>query len=78
VQAVIYLSGGNQQKVVIAKSLAQRPKLVILDEPTRGGDVGAIAEIRQIMRSFAESGAGIILISSYQPEILPAGNSGSF
>lgn len=69
-QQVLYLSGGNQQKVVIAKSLAQQPKLVIFDEPTRGVDVGAIAEIRQIVRQFAESGAGVILISSYLPEIL--------
>ncbi len=69
-QSVLYLSGGNQQKVVIAKSLVQKPKLVIFDEPTRGVDVGAIAEIRQIVRDFAESGAGVILISSYLPEIL--------
>ncbi|WP_422372944.1 sugar ABC transporter ATP-binding protein [Hoeflea sp.] len=69
-QSVLYLSGGNQQKVVIAKSLIQKPKLVIFDEPTRGVDVGAIAEIRQIVRQFAESGAGVILISSYLPEIL--------
>jgi len=69
-QSVLYLSGGNQQKVVIAKSLVQQPKLVIFDEPTRGVDVGAIAEIRQIVRQFAESGAGVILISSYLPEIL--------
>ena len=69
-QSVIYLSGGNQQKVVIAKALAQNPKLVILDEPTRGVDVGAIAEIRQIIRGIADSGAGVILISSYLPEIL--------
>jgi len=69
-QPVLYLSGGNQQKVVIAKSLAQQPKLVIFDEPTRGVDVGAIAEIRQIVRDFADSGAGVILISSYLPEIL--------
>jgi simple sugar transport system ATP-binding protein len=69
-QQVLYLSGGNQQKVVIAKSLVQQPKLVIFDEPTRGVDVGAIAEIRQIVRQFAESGAGVILISSYLPEIL--------
>jgi len=67
---VLYLSGGNQQKVVIAKSLAQKPKLVIFDEPTRGVDVGAIAEIRQIIRHFADSGAGVVLISSYLPEIL--------
>jgi len=67
---VVYLSGGNQQKVVIAKSLAQQPRLVIFDEPTRGVDVGAIAEIRRIIRGFADSGAGVILISSYLPEIL--------
>ena len=69
-QPVLHLSGGNQQKVVIAKSLVQQPRLVIFDEPTRGVDVGAIAEIRQIVRDFAESGAGVILISSYLPEIL--------
>jgi simple sugar transport system ATP-binding protein len=69
-QPVLYLSGGNQQKVVIAKSLVQQPRLVIFDEPTRGVDVGAIAEIRQIIRDFADSGAGVILISSYLPEIL--------
>jgi len=69
-QSVLYLSGGNQQKVVIAKSLVQEPKLVIFDEPTRGVDVGAIAEIRQIIRNFAESGVGVVLISSYLPEIL--------
>jgi simple sugar transport system ATP-binding protein len=69
-QSVLYLSGGNQQKVVFAKSLAQKPKLVIFDEPTRGVDVGAIAEIRLIIRAFADSGAGVMLISSYLPEIL--------
>jgi len=69
-QPVLYLSGGNQQKVVIAKTLVQQPRLVIFDEPTRGVDVGAIAEIRAIIRNFAESGAGVILISSYLPEIL--------
>ncbi|MCB1340702.1 MAG: sugar ABC transporter ATP-binding protein [Pseudooceanicola sp.] len=69
-KSVVYLSGGNQQKVVIAKSLVQEPRLVIFDEPTRGVDVGAIAEIRRIIRGFADSGAGVILISSYLPEIL--------
>ena len=67
---VLYLSGGNQQKVVIAKSLVQNPRLVIFDEPTRGVDVGAIAEIRDIIRNFADAGAGVVLISSYLPEIL--------
>ncbi|MBB1250297.1 sugar ABC transporter ATP-binding protein [Rhizobium sp. G21] len=69
-QSVLHLSGGNQQKVVIAKSLAQKPRLVIFDEPTRGVDVGAIAEIRKIIRDFADAGAGVMLISSYLPEIL--------
>jgi simple sugar transport system ATP-binding protein len=69
-QSVLHLSGGNQQKVVIAKSLVQAPRLVIFDEPTRGVDVGAIAEIRQLIRDFAAAGAGVLLISSYLPEIL--------
>jgi simple sugar transport system ATP-binding protein len=69
-QPALYLSGGNQQKLVIAKALVQKPKLVIFDEPTRGVDVGAIAEIRQIIRAFADGGAGVVLISSYLPEIL--------
>jgi simple sugar transport system ATP-binding protein len=69
-QSVLHLSGGNQQKVVIAKSLVQQPRLVIFDEPTRGVDVGAIAEIRRLIRDFADAGAGVILISSYLPEIL--------
>ena len=69
-QPVLQRAGGNQQKVVIAKSLVQNPRLVIFDEPTRGVDVGAIAEIRQIIREIADGGAGVILISSYLPEIL--------
>ena len=69
-QPALHLSGGNQQKVVIAKSLAQEPRLVIFDEPTRGVDVGAVAEIHKIIRDLAASGAGVVVISSYLPEIL--------
>jgi ABC-type sugar transport system ATPase subunit len=67
---VIELSGGNQQKVVIAKSLLQRPKVVLFDEPTRGVDVGAIAEIHQLISGLADEGMAIVVISSYLPEIL--------
>jgi len=67
---VIELSGGNQQKVVIAKALVQRPKLIIFDEPTRGVDVGAISEIHQIINKLADDGLAIVVISSYLPEIL--------
>ncbi len=67
---VIELSGGNQQKVVIAKALVQEPKVVILDEPTRGVDVGAIEEIHKIIRTLADEGKAVIVISSYLPEIL--------
>lgn len=67
---VIELSGGNQQKVVLAKALVQRPKLIILDEPTRGVDVGAIAEIHSVIRELADSGLPVVMISSYLPEIL--------
>lgn len=67
---VIELSGGNQQKVVIAKALVQKPRLVIFDEPTRGVDVGAIAEIHHIIEGLAEAGIAVMVISSYLPEIL--------
>jgi len=67
---VIELSGGNQQKVVIAKSLVQKPRLVIFDEPTRGVDVGAIAEIHQLIGRLADEGMAIVVISSYLPEIM--------
>ena len=64
------LSGGNQQKVVVAKALGQEMKVVIMDEPTKGVDVGAKAEIYQIMGDLAKKGYAIILISSEMPEIL--------
>ena len=67
---VIQLSGGNQQKVMIAKALVQKPKLVIFDEPTRGVDVGAIAEIHHLIATLADEGLAVIVISSYLPEIL--------
>jgi ABC-type sugar transport system ATPase subunit len=67
---VIELSGGNQQKVVVAKALVQEPEVVIFDEPTRGVDVGAIQEMHQIIRGLADDGKTVIVISSYLPEIL--------
>ncbi|HWJ73895.1 MAG TPA: sugar ABC transporter ATP-binding protein [Kaistia sp.] len=67
---IIELSGGNQQKVVIAKALVQAPKLVILDEPTRGVDVGTIVEIHNFINQLADSGIAVVMISSYLPEIL--------
>jgi len=69
-QKVNNLSGGNQQKVVLAKWLALKPKVLILDEPTRGIDVGAKAEIHSLIDQLAKEGIGIILISSELPEIL--------
>lgn len=69
-QAVKELSGGNQQKVVIAKWLAMTPDILILDEPTRGIDVGAKSEIYALMRKFTEAGMSIIMISSEMAEIL--------
>jgi simple sugar transport system ATP-binding protein len=67
---VIELSGGNQQKVVIARSLVQKPKVIIFDEPTRGVDVGAIAELHQIINELADAGLAVVVISSYLPEVL--------
>jgi ABC-type sugar transport system ATPase subunit len=64
------LSGGNQQKVALAKWLALRPKVLILDEPTRGIDVGAKAEVHALIDELAHEGIGIILISSELPEVL--------
>lgn len=64
------LSGGNQQKVAIAKQLAVQPKVIVMDEPTRGIDVGAKSEIHSLLRELASSGIGIIVISSELPELL--------
>lgn len=69
-QLVNELSGGNQQKIVISKWLAAKPKVLILDEPTRGIDVGAKAEIYKLMSSLAKEGVSIIMISSELPEII--------
>jgi ribose transport system ATP-binding protein len=64
------LSGGNQQKVVIAKWLGTNPEILILDEPTRGVDIGAKKEIYQIMNNLAEAGVSILMISSELPEVI--------
>jgi len=69
-QKVSSLSGGNQQKVMIAKLLAIGPKIIIMDEPTRGIDVGAKSEIHRMLRELCNSGIGIIVISSELPEIV--------
>jgi len=69
-QKVKNLSGGNQQKVSIGKALSCEPKVLILDEPTRGVDVGAKKEIYELMNAFKDKGMGILMISSEIPEIL--------
>ena len=68
------LSGGNQQKVVIAKWLLAKSKILIMDEPTRGIDVNAKAEIYELMKNFVEGGGSIILVSSELPEVLGCSN----
>lgn len=69
-QTVRNLSGGNQQKVVLAKWLSTEPKLLIMDEPTRGIDIGAKAEVHALMSQLAQQGIGILMISSEMPEII--------
>jgi ribose transport system ATP-binding protein len=64
------LSGGNQQKVALAKMLSVSPRLIVLDEPTRGVDVGAKAEIHRMLRALASDGVGIVVISSELPELI--------
>jgi simple sugar transport system ATP-binding protein len=67
---IVEYSGGNQQKVVVAKSLAQEPSIVIFDEPTRGVDVSAIPQIHAAIRKLAAENKAVVVISSYLPEIL--------
>jgi ABC-type sugar transport system ATPase subunit len=69
-QVVNKLSGGNQQKVVLGKWLASNPRVLIMDEPTRGIDVGAKAEIHRLMSQLAQQGLAILMISSELPEIM--------
>lgn len=69
-QKVLNLSGGNQQKVVIAKWVARRPRILIVDEPTRGIDIGAKAEVHALLNRLASEGMSIIVVSSDLPEIL--------
>ena len=69
-QEVQFLSGGNQQKVVLAKWLATRPRVVVLDEPTRGIDVGAKVAVYNLMRELAHEGVAILMISSELPEVI--------
>jgi rhamnose transport system ATP-binding protein len=65
------LSGGNQQKVVLSKWLDTRPRILVLDEPTRGIDVGAKVEVHHLIDELVKQGIAIILISSDLPELLP-------
>jgi len=69
-QETVNLSGGNQQKVVLSKWLFSDPEILILDEPTRGIDVGAKYEIYTIINRLADAGKGVLMISSEMPELL--------
>ena len=69
-QPVSSLSGGNQQKVLLARWLATKAKVLMFDEPTKGVDVGAKAEIYKVIGDLAKQGLGIVVVSSYLPEVL--------
>jgi ABC-type sugar transport system ATPase subunit len=69
-QPVRELSGGNQQKVVLAKWLATKPRILILDEPTRGIDVGAKLEVYELVNKLTDAGQAVVLVSSELPELM--------
>jgi L-arabinose transport system ATP-binding protein len=69
-QLIKLLSGGNQQKVILSRWLSENPKVVLLDEPTRGIDVGAKSEIYSIIYTLAEKGVAVVVVSSELPEVL--------
>jgi ribose transport system ATP-binding protein len=69
-QLMVNLSGGNQQKVIISRWLMTEPKVLFCDEPTRGIDVGAKAEIHSILMNLAEQGMAVVVVSSELPEII--------
>lgn len=69
-QDVRHLSGGNQQKVVLAKWLAKKPKVLFLDEPTRGIDIGAKAEVYKLINELTSEGMAVVVISSELPEVI--------
>ena len=69
-ERVVRLSGGTQQKVVLARWLAAQAEILVMDEPTRGVDVGAKVEIYELMNRLTDAGAGILMISSELPEVL--------
>ena len=71
-QPIKELSGGNQQKVLLARWLCTEPRLLIVDEPTRGIDIGAKAEILRLLRRLADEGLGVLMISSELEELLAA------
>jgi inositol transport system ATP-binding protein len=64
------LSGGNQQKVILARCMALKPKVLIVDEPTRGIDIGAKAEVHQLLRVLAKNGTAVVVVSSELPEVV--------